>query len=385
MTDALPAVLALSNGAVFNGRSRAFGAAGDFSVGEVVFNTAMTGYQEVITDPSYSRQIVNFTYPHIGNTGVCDIDNEASQTFIRGIVARRIARHYSNWRANRSLPDELRARQIIAIDGADTRAITRCLRDGGAQAGCLMILQNDNDQPAVAQAIRHAQNFEGLSGAMLLNDVTGDIPTEWPDGIWQPHANRYAPAAAPQRHIVLLDCGAKRNILRELTARGCRVTAMPFDSDAAAVAAARPDGIIISNGPGDPEVCAKALANARQWLADKIPLFGLCLGHQIIALAMGAQTIKMKFGHHGANHPVRAADGTVMITSQNHGFAVAAESLPRSAQVTHTSLFDGSLQGVRSDDPPVITFQGHPEASPGPHDAAVLFDAFARMVDDAQA
>lgn len=377
------AVLALSDGGVFYGRS--CGAPGE-AVGEVIFNTAMSGYQEILTDPSYDGQIINFTHPHIGNTGINAIDEEGVAPRARAMVARRICEHYSSWRATRALPDFLRAAGVVAIDGVDTRAITRRLRSTGALGGCVVVFGGDEQaaESAAADALAKAKEFDaggGLSGALLADAAGRCLPPAWTEGAWRLEEDAYLPAPAPTRHVVVLDCGAKKNILRELVARGCRVSLLPYGSDAAAVAATRPDGVLFSNGPGDPAACAAARELARALIAVRMPLFGLCLGHQIIASALGAETEKMKFGHHGANHPVADGDKRVLITSQNHGFAVRAETLPPGCRVTHVSLFDGSLQGFCCDSPPLLTFQGHPEASPGPRDAGRLFDDFIRLVD----
>ena len=385
------ALLALSDESVFYGYSKGYnggGAAAEciYSVGEVVFNTAISGYQEILTDPSYHSQIINFTHPHIGNVGANPLDEEADAAFASGMVARAISTHYSNWRAAHSLPEYLAARRMIAIDGVDTRAITRRLRDQGALGGCLMVLGEGQDKAEAADAaLQRARAFAGLHGAMLAADASGKQAVEWREGEWRQKGDEFPvfPAEGEaRRRVTVLDCGVKRNILRALTSRGCHVHLLPYDADYEAVKATAADGVLISNGPGDPDPCDNARAIAAQLLEDGMPLFGLCLGHQIIAAALGAKTEKMKFGHHGANHPVQAVEGgRVLITSQNHGFAVRADTLPPHVRVTHRSLFDGSLQGIAGDAPPVMTFQGHPEASPGPKDAAVLFDQFADMID----
>lgn len=384
------ALLALSDGSVFGGFSHGFsGDAPDGEVacvGEVVFNTAMTGYQEILSDPSYHSQIVVFTCPHIGNVGATARDDEATDWFVAGMVARQICARSDNWRAQASLPEYLRARRVPAIEGVDTRAVTRRLRDGGAMGGCLLV------PPAAMaavrareEAVRRARAFAGLDGAMLAAPASRTASEEWSEGEWRRAEDGFARGETlgeVRRRVTVLDCGTKRNILRALTQRGCAVTVLPYESDYAAVLETRPDGVLISNGPGDPAPCENARALARRLLDDEVPLFGLCLGHQIVAAALGARTEKMKFGHHGANHPVLdVGTGRVLITSQNHGFAVNAESLPPQARVTHRSLFDGSLQGIACDAPPVLTFQGHPEASPGPRDAAVMFDRFARLME----
>ena len=380
------ALLALSDESVFYGYSKgAQGGGAVYRTGEVVFNTAMSGYQEIITDPSYHSQIINFTHPHIGNTGANAQDEEAGEIFSAGVVARAISDHCRHWRAAETLPAYLARRGVLAIDGVDTRAITRKLRDGGALGGCLMVPAAGAD---IAQAAREAcalaREFAGLSGAMLAEDASEKEAADWREGEWQPQGNDFpaAKSTAAARRVTVLDCGVKKNILRALTQRGCAVRLLPYAADYAAVQKTKPDGVLISNGPGDPAPCESARAVAAQLLADGVPLFGLCLGHQVVAAALGAETEKMKFGHHGANHPVQAvAGGQVLITSQNHGFAVRTETLPPNVRVTHRSLFDGSLQGIASDAPPVITFQGHPEASPGPRDAAALFDDFVAMMD----
>ena len=384
------ALLALSDGSFFFGKSKGYFENEASTTGEVVFNTAITGYQEVLTDPSYHRQIINFTHPHIGNTGVNLNDHEAARVFAAGIIACRISEHFSNWRAKCSLPAFLQEKKIIAIDGVDTRAITRLLRDKGALGGCIMLLDGgaddaDKRRQAKERALNKARQFAGLSGSMLARDASGNLPTNWEEGIWQANGDTYAPLGKVKRHVVVIDCGAKKNILRSLVARGCRVSVLPYDAGVDDVRAAKPDGVLLSNGPGDPAPCENAQALAKAMLDDKTPLFGLCLGHQIVAQALGMKTEKMKFGHHGANHPVKTKDGRVLITSQNHGFAVSADSVPHGVEITHTSLFDGSLQGLCGNAPPFISFQGHPEASPGPHDAAELFNDFVKLMDDAKA
>ena len=364
------AVLALADGAVFRGTG--VGADGH-AVGEVVFNTAMSGYQEILTDPSYARQIVVFTHPHIGNTGATPLDDESPRAFAAAMVARAVTAVPANWRARQTLPEFLREKNLPAVSGVDARAVTRKLRDRGAQAGCV----GPNEQDALAAA----RAFAGLQGAMLAAESAWLKTESWTAAGWNLQNDDYevGPAAGPV--VVVLDCGVKRAIPRELAARGFRVCAAPYGADSESILARKPAGVVFSNGPGDPEPCAKAAALAKILMARKIPLMGICLGCQILALALGGRTLKMKFGHHGANHPVRdRRDGRVLITSQNHGFAVDAQSLPPHARVTHLSLFDGSLQGFACDDPPAVAFQGHPEASPGPRDAAGLFDDFARMV-----
>ena len=363
----LPALLALADGTVFRGF--AIGAEGSTS-GEVVFNTAMSGYQEILTDPSYCRQIVTLTYPHIGNTGCNAEDWESRANFAAGLVIRDLPIRASNWRMTETLPDYLKQHGIVAIAGIDTRALTRVLREKGAQAGCIMAGTVDE-----AKAIAEAKAFPGLAGMDLAKVVTVDSPYEWSEGEWS--LTGFQPLPEPKFHVVAYDFGVKRNILRMLAQRGCRVTVVPAQTSAADVIAMKPDGIFLSNGPGDPEPCDYAIAAIRELLARGIPTYGICLGHQLLALASGAKTMKMKFGHHGANHPVKDLDTQqVLITSQNHGFAVDPDSLPANLRPTHVSLFDGSLQGVARTDVPAFSFQGHPEASPGPHDVAYLFDRF---------
>ena len=376
--DAPRAVLAFADGTVFSGLSAGYAG---IAVGEAVFNTAMFGYQEVISDPSYRRQIVNFTHPHIGNTGATPRDDESPHS-VAGIVARKITTVPGNWRATESLDEYLRARDIPAITDVDTRAITRKLREGGAMAACISPAKNNSAiQDAVAQAVEFEQQG-GLSGAMLAREAGCGRPPQWCEGLWRMPDNDY-PECDGGRHVVVLDCGVKSAILRHLAALGCRVTVLPYDSTAKQVRDEKPDGVLFTNGPGDPQPCVAAVDLARELMDTQTPLLGICLGHQIIAAAMGAKTLKMKFGHHGANHPVRDEySGRVLITSQNHGFAVDADSLPPGARATHVSLFDGSLQGIAADSPPVLTFQGHPEASPGPHDATDVFERFVQLMDE---
>ena len=372
-----PAILALEDGSIFKGL--AIGASGT-SVGEVVFNTAMTGYQEILTDPSYARQIVTLTYPHIGNTGTTPEDEESGAIWAAGLVIRDLPLLASNYRNEQSLQAYLESRGIVAIADIDTRRLTRILREKGAQNGCLMAGDDVNE----AAALEQARTFAGLKGMDLAQEVTTGNSYQWREGSWawnQGYSER-ADAELPW-HVVAYDYGVKRNILRMLTDRGCRLTVVPAQTPAAAVLAMEPDGIFLSNGPGDPEPCTYAIEAIREILATDIPVFGICLGHQLLALASGARTVKMKFGHHGANHPVQNLDdGTVLITSQNHGFAVDEASLPESLRITHKSLFDGSLQGIHRSDKPAFSFQGHPEASPGPHDAAPLFDHFIELMAD---
>ncbi|MBI2306445.1 MAG: glutamine-hydrolyzing carbamoyl-phosphate synthase small subunit [Rhodocyclales bacterium] len=372
----LPALLALADGTVFRGF--AIGAEGSTS-GEVVFNTAMTGYQEILTDPSYCRQIVTLTYPHIGNTGCNAEDWESRANFAAGLVIRDLPIRASNWRLQQTLPEYLKQNGIVAIAGIDTRKLTRVLREKGAQAGCIMAGTVDE-----AKAIAEARAFPGLSGMDLAKVVSIDSPYAWKDGEWT--LKGFQPSPEPKFHVIAYDFGIKRNILRMLAQRGCRVTVVPAQTPAAEALALQPDGIFLSNGPGDPEPCDYAIAAIREFLDRGVPTYGICLGHQLLALASGAKTLKMKFGHHGANHPVKDLDtNQVLITSQNHGFAVDPDSLPANLRVTHVSLFDGSLQGVARTDVPAFSFQGHPEASPGPHDVAYLFDRFIKAMQDKQA
>ena len=370
-----PAVLALADGTVFKGTS--IGAAGA-AVGEVVFNTAMTGYQEILTDPSYCGQIVTLTYPHVGNTGVNREDEEAGRIFAAGLVIRDLPIRASNWRAETDLAEYLRSSNVVAIAGLDTRRLTRLLREKGAQNGC--ILSGEDASEALAQA-RACPSMAGLD---LAKVVSVSERYDWSEGSWRLGEGHRRPEATPY-HVAAYDFGIKRNILRMLADRGCRVTVFPARTPAAEVLATKPDGVFLSNGPGDPEPCEYAIAAIRKILeSTRIPVFGICLGHQLMALASGARTVKMKFGHHGANHPVKDLDtGRVAITSQNHGFAVDAESLPPTLRPTHVSLFDGSLQGLARTDRPAFCFQGHPEASPGPHDIGYLFDRFVGMMEEA--
>ncbi|MDT8364055.1 MAG: glutamine-hydrolyzing carbamoyl-phosphate synthase small subunit [Nitrosomonas sp.] len=371
MSDYPNAVLVLADGTVFHGY--AIGATG-IATGEVAFNTAMSGYQEILTDPSYCRQIITLTYPHIGNTGTNseDIESVSPRTVhAAGLVIRDLPLTHSSWRSKQSLPEFLKQHHVIAIADIDTRKLTRILREKGALAGCIMAGQIDVDE-----ALRQAVAFPGLKGMDLAHIVTCDRAQEFNEGEWTVESG-YRTVNTGRWRVAVLDFGVKRAILRKLVERGCQVKIYPAQTAASDILADQPDGILLSNGPGDPQACDYAIAATRTLLERKIPLFGICLGHQIIALAIGAQTVKMKFGHHGANHPVQDInDGRVMITSQNHGFAVAAETLPDNAHVTHKSLFDGSLQGFELSDHPVLCFQGHPEASPGPHDVDYLFDRF---------
>jgi carbamoyl-phosphate synthase small subunit len=376
-----PALLILEDGTRFQGES--IGIAGQ-SVGEVVFNTAMTGYQEILTDPSYCRQIVTLTYPHIGNTGSNQDDEESSQIHAAGLVIRDLPLLASNWRSEESLDEYLVRNQVVAIAGIDTRRLTRILREKGAQNGCLQA--GDNlDAP---QALAAAKGFPGLKGMDLAKVVSTRMIYEWAQGSWSlehglPRAVHPLEEKLPL-HVVAYDYGIKRNILRMLVDRRCRLSVVPATTPADDVLAMQPDGVFLSNGPGDPEPCDYAISAIQQIVASGLPVFGICLGHQLLALASGARTVKMKFGHHGANHPVQdLADKTVMISSQNHGFAVDEASLPANLRATHRSLFDGSLQGIHRTDKPAFSFQGHPEASPGPHDVAPLFDHFIELIKGA--
>lgn len=368
------ALLVLADGSVFKGT--AFGAEG-ISVGEVVFNTSMTGYQEILTDPSYAEQIVTLTYPHIGNTGVNSEDEESEQIWAKGLIIRDLPLVTSNFRSEKSLSDYLKARNVVGIADIDTRRLTRILRDKGAQNGCI-ITGADLDE---AKALRMAQEFPGLKGMDLAKVVSVKEKYEWKEGVWELGKGHSELQENPDFHVVAYDFGAKRNILRMLVSRGCKLTVVPAQTSAEEVLALNPDGVFLSNGPGDPEPCDYAITAIQQILETDIPVFGICLGHQLLGLASGATTEKMKFGHHGANHPVKDHKrGVVMITSQNHGFAISESNLPENLEVTHTSLFDGSMQGVHRKDKAAFGFQGHPEASPGPHDAAPLFDHFIELM-----
>ncbi len=368
-----PAVLVLADGAVFRGVS--IGADTSAS-GEVVFNTAMTGYQEILTDPSYCRQIVTLTYPHIGNVGINPEDIEDSRMNAAGLVIRELPVQASNFRMTQNLQAYLSEQGVVAIAAVDTRKLTRILREGGAQNGCLMAGNVDENA-----ALEQARAFPGLAGMDLAKVVSCREPYEWRETEWV-LGDGYGKATTALRHVVAYDFGVKRNILRKLASRGCRITVVPAQTSATDVLAMKPHGVFLSNGPGDPEPCDYAVGAIRALLDANLPVFGICLGHQLLGLASGARSIKMKFGHHGANHPVQDVDtGKVMITSQNHGFAVDAQSLPANARVTHVSLFDGSLQGFERRDKPAFCFQGHPEASPGPHDVDYLFDRFVSMID----
>lgn len=367
----LPAILALADGTVFKGQS--IGADGVTS-GEVVFNTAMSGYQEILTDPSYCRQIVTLTYPHIGNTGCNGEDFESNANYAAGLVIRDLPLRASNWRCQDDLSSYLRKHGIVAIAGIDTRQLTRILREKGAQAGCILAGEVDE-----SKALALARAFPGLAGMDLAKVVTVKESYQWSEGEWT--LQGYKSGSEPRFNVVAYDFGVKRNILRLLAERGCTLTVVPAQTPAEKVLALNPDGIFLSNGPGDPEPCDYAIAAIREFLHRRVPVFGICLGHQLLGLASGAKTVKMKFGHHGANHPVKDIDtGQVLITSQNHGFAVDPDTLPNNLRATHVSLFDGSLQGIARTDVPAFSFQGHPEASPGPHDVAYLFDRFVDMM-----
>jgi carbamoyl-phosphate synthase small subunit len=369
-----PALLALADGSVFRGI--AIGADGS-TVGEVVFNTALTGYQEILTDPSYCQQIVTLTYPHIGNTGINSEDEEAAKLWAAGLIIRDLPLLASNFRSQETLSDYLTRHGIVGIANIDTRRLTRILREKGAQSGCIMAGDNINEHAAIEQA----RAFGGLKGADLAKVVTVSDNYTWTEGSWQLGKGHVTPTEPAKFKVVAYDFGVKRNILRMLVDRGCEVTVVPAQTPADVVLAMNPDGVFLSNGPGDPEPCTYAIEAIKQFLSTDTPIFGICLGHQLLALASGAQTLKMKFGHHGANHPVQdLATGRVMITSQNHGFAVDEASLPANLRATHKSLFDGSLQGIHRTDKPAFSFQGHPEAAPGPHDADALFDHFIELM-----
>ncbi|ROL76778.1 glutamine-hydrolyzing carbamoyl-phosphate synthase small subunit [Pseudomonas vranovensis] len=367
-----PAILALADGSIFRGE--AIGADGQ-TVGEVVFNTAMTGYQEILTDPSYAQQIVTLTYPHIGNTGTTPEDAESDRVWSAGLVIRDLPLIASNWRNKQSLPDYLKANNVVAIAGIDTRRLTRILREKGAQNGCILAGDNISEEAAIAAA----RGFPGLKGMDLAKVVSTKNSYEWRSSVWELKTDSHATIEASELpyHVVAYDFGVKLNILRMLVARGCRLTVVPAQTPASEVLALNPDGVFLSNGPGDPEPCDYAIQAIKDILETEIPVFGICLGHQLLALASGAKTVKMGHGHHGANHPVQDLDtGVVMITSQNHGFAVDEATLPGNVRAIHKSLFDGTLQGIERTDKSAFSFQGHPEASPGPTDVAPLFDRF---------
>ena len=378
-----PAVLALADGTIFSGYS--IGAVGQ-SAGEVVFNTALTGYQEILTDPSYTRQLVTLTYPHIGNVGVNDQDCESTKIYAAGLIIKDLSLIASNFRSEKTLTDYLTGENVVGIAGIDTRKLTRILRDKGAQPGAIVAGKvGETIQALTEKALAAAKGFPGMAGLDLAQVVTTSTAYEWTEGEWGLNAVNGKPGfkklEKPLKHVVAYDFGVKRNILRMLTERGCKITVVPAKTPAADVLAMKPDGVFLSNGPGDPEPCDYAIAAAKTFIDKGIPTFGICLGHQIMGLASGAKTLKMKFGHHGANHPVKDLDdGRVVITSQNHGFAVDAATLPANVRPTHVSLFDGSLQGLAWTDKPAFCFQGHPEASPGPHDIAYLFDRFIKLM-----
>jgi carbamoyl-phosphate synthase small subunit len=367
-----PAILALADGSIFRGE--AIGADGQ-TVGEVVFNTAMTGYQEILTDPSYAQQIVTLTYPHIGNTGTTPEDAESDRVWSAGLVIRDLPLVASNWRNKMSLADYLKANNVVAIAGIDTRRLTRILREKGAQNGCIMAGDGITEEAAIAAA----RGFPGLKGMDLAKEVSTKETYEWRSSVWSLKTDSHPEVAAADLpyNVVAYDYGVKTNILRMLVERGCRVTVVPAQTPASEVLALNPDGVFLSNGPGDPEPCDYAIQAIKDVLQTDVPVFGICLGHQLLALASGAKTVKMGHGHHGANHPVQDLDsGVVMITSQNHGFAVDESTLPSNVRAIHKSLFDGTLQGIERTDKEAFSFQGHPEASPGPNDVAPLFDRF---------
>lgn len=372
------AILALADGTVFKGYS--IGAEG-YAVAEIVFNTSMTGYQEILTDPSYKGQIVTLTYPHIGNTGVNPEDAESSAVQASGLVVRDCALRVSNFRSTQSLPDYLKQQGIVAIAGIDTRKLTRILREKGAQSACIFVGED------VDRAIELARSFAGLEGVDLAKEVSRTTTQSWTEGSWELGAGfSDLSAAADAYHIVAYDFGVKQNILRLLADRGCKVTVVPATTSAEEVLGLNPDGVFLSNGPGDPAACDYAIAATKTLLENKVPLFGICLGHQLLGLAAGAQSVKMKTGHHGANHPVQHLEsGRVYITSQNHGFALDTDTLPENVRVTHVSLFDGTLQGIAFTDRPAFGFQGHPEATPGPRDMTALFDQFISLIANKQA
>lgn len=385
VVDSRPfAALVLADGTVFHGRS--IGAAGE-TLGEVVFNTAITGYQEILTDPSYAGQIVTLTYPHIGNTGVNQEDVEATRVHAAGLVIRDLPVRASNFRSQRDLSSYLRDEGVVGIADIDTRKLTRILREGGAQAGCIVAANaGELQELAIARALDRARSYAGMAGQDLARVVSVKRPYEWHDGSWRLARADGTPGFTAREshrfHVVAYDFGIKQNILRLMADRGCRVSTIPAQTTAAEVFKMNPDGVFLANGPGDPEPCEYAVDAAREFIARKVPTFGICLGHQILGLAVGARTLKMKFGHHGANHPVLDVEShKVYITSQNHGFAVDEKTLPKNTRVTHVSLFDGSLQGFALTDAPAFCFQGHPEASPGPHDICDLFDRFIELME----
>lgn len=381
VTLATSAILVLEDGTVFKGT--AIGAQGS-AVGEVVFNTSMTGYQEILTDPSYAEQIITLTYPHIGNTGTNNEDKESNSIVAKGLVIRDLPLLASNFRNKQSLSDYLIDHNILGIADIDTRKLTRILREKGAQNGCILTLDDSSDESLQLNALTQAKAFPGLKGMDLAKVVSTKEQYAWTEGSWSLNTGQGTGFTKPEKfefHVVAYDFGAKHNILRMLVDRGCKLTVVPAQTSAAEVLAMNPDGIFLSNGPGDPEPCDYAIAAIKAFLETDVPVFGICLGHQLLGLASGASTVKMKFGHHGANHPVKDfARDVVMITSQNHGFAVDEENLPSNLRITHKSLFDHSLQGIHRTDKPAFSFQGHPEASPGPQDAAPLFDHFIDLI-----
>lgn len=375
------ALLALADGSLFRGVS--IGVSGE-SIGECVFNTAMTGYQEILTDPSYARQMVTLTYPHIGNTGVCSGDEESGQVHAAGLIIRDLPLVASNWRSEMTLSEYLEKYNVVAISGIDTRRLTRILREKGAQSACIVAAKSEDDHINETEAIEKAKAFAGLKGMDLAQEVTTEKSFEWTQGSWEVDSNSHKQLEAQDlpHHVVAYDFGIKRNILNMLVDRGCKVTVVPAKTPASDVLAMSPDGVFLSNGPGDPEPCEYAITAIKAILETEIPMFGICLGHQLLALACGAKTEKMKFGHHGANHPVQDTETkTVMISSQNHGFAVNETSLPDNLKPTYRSLFDGSLQGIHRTDKPAFGFQGHPEASPGPNDVSPVFDHFIELIE----
>jgi carbamoyl-phosphate synthase small subunit len=389
VTLAISAILVLEDGTVFKGT--AIGAQGT-AVGEVVFNTSMTGYQEILTDPSYAEQIITLTYPHIGNTGTNCEDKESDSIVAKGLVIRDLPLLASNFRNEQSLSEYLIANNILGIADIDTRKLTRVLREKGAQNGCILTVNDASEeslQAAQDNALEQAKAFPGLKGMDLAKVVSTKEKYQWTSGSWSLGSAMGEGFSEPENfdfHVVAYDFGAKSNILRMLVDRGCKLTVVPAQTSASDVLAMNPDGIFLSNGPGDPEPCDYAITAIKEFLTTDIPVFGICLGHQLLGLASGAKTIKMKFGHHGANHPVKDIDrDVVMITSQNHGFAVDETNLPENLRATHKSLFDGSLQGIHRTDKPAFSFQGHPEASPGPHDAAPLFDHFIELINEYKA
>jgi len=376
------AILVLEDGSIFKGKSIGYEAS---SVGEVVFNTALTGYQEILTDPSYASQMITLTYPHIGNTGINEEDEEAETIFATGLIVKDVPNQYSNWRAEESLSEYLTRKKVVAIGDVDTRRLTRILREKGAQRGC--IIAGEIDDKSVDLATKEISDFAGLKGADLAKVVSTKESYTWTEGTWNldPAVARTLDESGETFNVVAYDFGVKKNILRMLVDRGCKVTVVPAQTPAEDVLAMKPDGVFLSNGPGDPEPCDYAITAIQTILEKKLPTFGICLGHQLLGLASGASTVKMKFGHHGANHPVQdLITKKVAITSQNHGFAVDEETLPDNLVATHRSLFDKSLQGVKRTDCPAYSFQGHPEASPGPHDIAPIFDDFINLMKEAR-